>query len=197
VEAAAAPVARARKENVMFGFFIGSVCLVLLFAHLRRRHYYAAYGPWGDDGGYGYGGSCGRGYGGFGFGRGMWGRGRRGGHRRMIARHLMTRLDTTPGQEKAIRSAVETLRSSFGDGREELQSVRRDLAQAFGSDALDEQALSAAVSKQEAFVNRTRGELVQAIRNVHEALDPRQRRQVSEWIASGFSRRHDRDDDWM
>jgi Spy/CpxP family protein refolding chaperone len=188
----------------MFGFFFGTVCLVLLFAHLRRRHYYALYGPSGDD--YGSGIGCGPGYGhgyGYGlfggasFGRGFWGRGRRGGHRRIIARHLLTRLDTTPGQEKAIRSAVDTLRTSLSDGREELHSVRRDLAQAFGSDALDEAALTAALSKQEAFVNRARTEMVSAIRNVHEALDPRQRRQVSEWIADGFSRRPTRDDDWI
>jgi hypothetical protein len=105
----------------MFGFFIGTVCLVLLFANLRRRHYYAAYGPWGDDRGYGLGG-CGRGggFGGFGFGRGFWhgGRGRRGGYRKFIARQMLTRLDTTPGQEKAIRNAVETLRNSMIDGRD-------------------------------------------------------------------------------
>jgi Spy/CpxP family protein refolding chaperone len=133
--------------------------------------------------------------------RGFFGH-RRGRHfRRFIARKLLMRLDTTPGQEKAIRTAVETVRNSLHSGREELQSVRRDLAQAFGAEALDEQALQAAISKQEAFVNRSRTEVVQAIRNVHEALDPRQRRQVSEWISSGFmSRDHrerDRDDDWI
>jgi hypothetical protein len=188
----------------MFGFFIGTVCLVLLFANLRRRHYYAAYGPFDDDDrGYGFGG-CGRGYGGFGrfgFGRGFWhgGRGRRGGYRKFIARQMLTRLDTTPGQEKAIRSAVETLRNSLIDGRDELSSLRRDLAQAFGGDVLDEEALTAGLAKQEAFVNRARGELVSAIRNVHEALDGRQRRQVAEWIAGGFSGRSRArdDDDWL
>jgi hypothetical protein len=184
----------------MFGFFIGTACLVMLFANLRRRHYYAAYGPWGGDGD-GYGG-CGRGYGfgRFGFGRGFWhgGRGRRGGYRKFIARQMLTRLDTTPGQEKAIRNAVETLRNSLSDGRDEFASVRRDLAQAFGGDVLDEQPLTAALAKQEAFVNRARGELVAGIRNVHEALDGRQRRQVAEWIAGGFSGRSARDDDdWM
>ena len=185
----------------MFGFFIGSVCLVLLFAHLRRRHYYAAYGPWGDDrghgGGYGFGGSC-RGYGGgLGLGRGFW-RGRRHGARRFLARQLMTRLDTTPGQEKAIKNAIETLRTSVSDGREELTTVRRDLAQAFAAEALDEQALSAALAKQEAFVNNARSEFVTAFRTVHEALDPRQRRQVSEWISGGFRGGRDRDDDeWI
>jgi Spy/CpxP family protein refolding chaperone len=192
----------------MFGFFIGTVCLVLLFAHLRRRHYYALYGPWGDDRGYGYGygyeRACGRGHGGFGFGRGFWHGGwggrRRGGYKRFLARQLLMRLDTTPGQEKAIRNAIETLRTSVSDGREELSTVRRDLAQAFASDTLDEQALSAALAKQEAFVNRARTEFVSAVRNVHEALDSRQRRQVSEWMANGFRNRdrdRDRDDEWI
>lgn len=184
----------------MFGFFIGTVCLVLLFSHLRRRHYYALYGPWGDDRGYGYGfgGGCrSLGYGGLGFGRGFF-HGRRRGARRFIARQIMTRLDTTPGQEKAIKNAIETLRASVSDGREELSTVRRDLAQAFAADALDEQALSAALAKQEAFVNRARGEFVTAFRTVHEALDPRQRRQVSEWISGGFrGQDRDRDDEWI
>jgi uncharacterized membrane protein len=193
----------------MFGFFFGTVCLVLLFAHLRRRHYYALYGPHGDDHGLGMGG-CGPGYGGgfgrFGFGRGMWHGGqRRRGFRRMIARKLMVRLDTTPGQEKAIRAAVESVRNSLSSGRDEFSAVRRELAQAFGSDTLDEQSLTAALSRQEAFVTQARTEVVQALRNVHEALDSRQRRQVSEWIASGFSGRdsrdgrdsHDRDDEWI
>jgi Spy/CpxP family protein refolding chaperone len=111
---------------------------------------------------------------------------------------MMMRLDTTPGQEKAILSAIDTLRTSISDGREELSTVRRDLAQAFASDTLDEQALSAALAKQEAFVNRARTEFVTAVRNVHEALDSRQRRQVSEWIAGGFyNRDRYRDDDWI
>lgn len=175
----------------MFGFFIGTVCLVLLFAHLRRRHYYAAYGPWGfgDHDSH------------HGFGRGFWHGGHhgfRGGMRRHLARRVLVHLDTTPGQEKAIRNAVETLRNNLMDGRSELSAVRRDVAQAFGGDVFDEQALNAAITKQEAFVTRARGEIITAMREVHEALDGRQRRQLAEWIASGFSPRDLRgNSDWL
>lgn len=180
----------------MFGFFIGTVCLVLLFAHLRRRHYYAAYGPWGGDD---YDWPHGFGRGGFGRG-GFWhgGHGFRGGHRRYLARRVLLHLDTTPGQEKAIRNAVETLRSNLMDGRSELSAVRRDVAQAFGGDVFDEQAINAAIAKQEAFVSRARGEIIAAMREVHEALDGRQRRQLAEWIAGGFSPRDLRgNSDWL
>jgi uncharacterized membrane protein len=115
----------------------------------------------------------------------------------MIARRVLEQLDTTPGQEKAIRAAVDTLRNNMIDGREELAAMRRDLAQAFGGDVLDEQSLTAAITKQDAFVTRARGEVVQAIRNVHEALDGRQRRQLAEWIAGGFSSRDPRNADWL
>ena len=105
----------------------------------------------------------------------------------MIARRVLVHLDTTPGQEKAIRNAVETLRNNLMDARSELSAVRRDLASAFGGDVFDEQALAAAIAKQDTFVTRARTELVQAMREVHEALDGRQRKQLAEWIAGGFS----------
>ena len=157
----------------MFGFLFGTVCLVLLFHHLRR---------------YGYAG-----YGGWGYGPPRFGRWRRhgwqgGGFRHGAVRHLMERLDTTPGQERAIRSALDTLRYNLADARDEVRSLGRDLAQAVGGDELDESALSAAVAKQDAFVTRARTEIVAAVRTVHQTLDGRQRRELAEWINEGSHR---------
>lgn len=163
----------------MFGLIFGTICLVLLIHNMRWR--YAGYGPWG-----------------YGFHRfGHWhGPPWRGRFRRGVARHLMARLDTTPGQEKAIRQALETLRYNLIDARDEVRAVGRDLAQALGGDELDEQALSAALNKQEAFVTRARDEVVHAVRTVHQTLDGRQRKQLAEWIADGMSHRSMRGYDW-
>ena len=83
----------------MIGFIFGTICLVLLINSMRWR--YAGHGPWG----YGFHR--------FGHSHGPPWRGR---FRHGFARHLMARLDTTPGQEKAIRQALETLRSRLGFG---------------------------------------------------------------------------------
>src|SRR4051812_15140948 len=142
----------------MFGFVFGTICLFVLLNSMRWR--FAGYG-WG--------------YGHHRFGHWHGPPWRGGRFRHGVARHLMARLDTTPGQEKAIRQALETLRYNLTDARDEVRAVGRDLAQALGGDELDEQALSGALAKQEAFVNRARGEIVHAMRTVHQTLDGRQR----------------------
>jgi hypothetical protein len=94
----------------MFGFIIGTLCLIALIRTLyfrRHRNLMFAYGgPFSN--GFGYG--PGYGYG-PGFGRGHW-RGRRwGGYGGGFGfgRALFAQLDTTPGQEKAIAEAVAAL----------------------------------------------------------------------------------------
>jgi uncharacterized membrane protein len=174
----------------MFGFIVGTVCLVLLFKALRhRRYHYAGFGPWSY-----YGGS--RDY-----HRGPWhGPPWRAGYRHPIARNMLARLDTTPGQEKAIRTTLEALQHNLKDARDGLQGIRGDLAQAVGGDVFDEQALAAALEKQEAFVSRSRGEIVSSIKSIHETLDGNQRRQLAEWIAEGLSwrdLRRPRRNDWL
>ena len=166
----------------MFGLFFGTVCLVLLLGTLRRHRQYAGFGEFGEfgDSWRYHGGPPGFRFG----GRGSW----RGGYRREVAQHLLARLDTTPGQEKVIRKAFETLRTSLQDSKQELGSARQDLAQAIGGDELDPQAIASMLAKQEAFVNRARIELVQALNAVHTALDGSQRRILAEWIADGSLR---------
>ena len=161
----------------MFGFIVGAVFAVLLYKALRyRRYYLAGYGPWSY-----YGGP--RDY-----HRGPWhGPPWRAGYRHPIARNLLSRLDTTPGQEKAIRTSLEALQHNLKEARDDLQGIRGDLAQAVGGDVFDEQALSAALAKQETFVTRARSEIVSSIKSIHETLDGTQRRQLAEWIAEGLS----------
>ena len=84
----------------MFGFVIGALCLLAFVAVLGWRR------GFGHPGCHGY------------FGR----RGRFGLYR------MLEELDTSPGQEKAIRAAVAELRGSLGELRPGLDEARRQLA---------------------------------------------------------------------
>src|SRR5215475_12529685 len=98
---------REEGEGKMFGFIIGTVCLIALLKVLRR--------------GYGYGwshgcGPCGAGYDGSHHGRFGGGFGRR-----WMLRWLFERLETTPGQERVILQAIERLTENRAAIHEELK----------------------------------------------------------------------------
>ncbi len=163
----------------MFGFIIGTVCLVGLVKVLRR----GGYGPLGYAG---CGSHAGR-------GRGM------GGGPRMWLRSIFERMATTPGQEKAIMSALEELRSHRRAVREEAERTRGDLAQAVSSGLIDDQTLDETFARHDRLLAQARVSFVEAVKKVTEALDERQRKQLAEilqrrgWFGGGprWSDHHD------
>lgn len=157
----------------MFGLFFGTVCLFLLIGTLRHRHY-----AWG----YGWG----RHFGHYHYGHPPWG-GFRHARRRFFIRSLFEQLDTTPGQEKAIVKTIGTLTEHLANSREELQDVRKQVAQALGGDVLDESALTAALDRVEGLIRKAKGELAEALQEVHGSLDGTQRRMLAEFIAEGMA----------
>lgn len=172
----------------MFGFFIGTVCLVALvvmFVRHRRQMY--------GYGGCGYGRGWGRGWGGgwHGHHHGGWGGGfvRGGGFERFFLRGLFQRLETTPGQEKVIVKAVDDVRNAMRDARGEVDRTREDVKNAFGADNLDENALAGAFIRQDDEIAKVRKAVVGALAEVHAALDERQRRELADIIAN-FPRSH-------
>lgn len=160
----------------MFGLFFGMVCLFLLIATVRRRHY--AYGlGWG--GGWGWGNHYRHHH----YGYPPWGH--RHARRRFVIRSLFEQLDTTPGQEKAIVKSIGTLTDHMASSREELADVRKQVAQALGGDVLDESALTAALDRVEGLIQKAKLELAQALQEVHSSLDGPQRKLLAEIIAEG------------
>ena len=147
----------------MFGIFFGILCLIGFVAVWRGRHRRGCYGGyWGHDR----------------FGRRRFGeRGRYFGLYR-----LFEDLDTSPGQEKAIRSAVDELRRSLGDLRPRLAETRHSVANALSSDAFDPLALEQAFEAPLADVSRSRGAWVTALGKIHEALDADQRRRLARFV---------------
>ena len=150
----------------MFGVIFGTLCLLALLATLRRsryRHMMLAHHGWGEHGMH----------------RGFV---RRYGPRAGL-RMFFHRLDTTPGQEKAIVSAVETLQQTMQGSRESVQQARKELGASFETAAFDRSRIDAAFGHVSGVTEAARGALVHALADVHEALDDKQRKTLAELIA--------------
>jgi hypothetical protein len=109
---------------------------------------------------------------------------RRRGRGRLLS-GLFRRLDTTPGQEKALRELVDGLGGSLGDARSELMASRRDLAAAFSGEAIDQGALDRAFQRNTELLTKLSAELKAALASAHQALDSEQRKYLAELISQG------------
>jgi len=194
----------------MLGFLIGTACLIGLIKVLRHGGCHRGYGYRS----FGYGGGCGSyggGFGGRGYGHGPGGwedggydRGHGGGpfrtHGRagfrpggygmthFVLRRLFEALDTTPGQEKAIASAMEEMREVMAKHRGELRKSREDLAKAMRSPSFDETVMGELFARHDAALEAMRKAMVGSMAKVHEVLDERQRARLADLIeqAPGF-----------
>jgi hypothetical protein len=143
----------------MFGFFIGTACLVGLFATLshRRRHY-------GFGHGYGYG-HC--------------------GHRGFTPfRRVLDRLDTTPGQEKEIRTALDELWEEARTARRDFRGTRDDVARVIREPGFTPGAFDATFQKHDETLARLRDAGVRAFHKIHDTLDARQRDVLASLVES-------------
>ena len=142
----------------MFGFFIGTACLIGLFAlarHGRRRYW----GRHGHHGGYGHG--------------------------RYFFHRVLDRLDTTPGQEKVIRTALNDLKQEAYNLRSEVKTTRSEIAAALRASELDKAGLDRVFAKHDEVIEKLRASLVHAADQVHGTLDEQQRRKLADMIESG------------
>jgi Spy/CpxP family protein refolding chaperone len=154
----------------MFGFVFGTLCLIGFIAVWRRRHGWHRYGfhP-------GYGPGCGR-WGGDGEGR------RFGWRQRFGLYRVFEELDTSPGQEKAIRSALAELRAAFEALRPQLVETRESLAAALTSEPLDTAALENSLQGRLAEASNVGPALASAVAKIHDALDADQRKRLARLV---------------
>jgi hypothetical protein len=160
---------------------------------LRRRF---GGGPWALA-------SCGPGFGGHGYrdrcgssdeeggGHGRW---RRRGWGRGFGsgpggsfwlRAIFSRLDTTPGQEREIRAAVEEFQQTAHASKDGLKGAREELARAIRGESFDEIALAEASSRADATTTQVKDALAAALKRVHAVLDKTQRERLAELLVRG------------
>jgi Spy/CpxP family protein refolding chaperone len=159
---------------MFIGIFIGTVCLFALIGTLRRRRWYR-------HGGYGfYGGShggCGP-YGGY-YGGGRHGRGG-------LLWSVLARMETTPGQEKAIREALDELRDSARELRGTLKETRGDVARSVRGPVFDEASIGGAANRIDTAAQTLRAATARALAKIHQVLDDRQRAILGDVLESGW-----------
>jgi len=179
----------------MFGYFIGTVCLMGLFALLRRGRYRYGYGYHGGHRGFrGEGPYCGGGGydGGYGgdddpYGRltlfssrwagSRWGRG-------VFLRPLFARLETTRGRRRSCSKLLAISRrpdrSCEGDGRS-----RAEVAQAVRAPSLDEEILGLLFARHDEALRAIRKRRWGRWPRCNDALDERQRTLLADFVARG------------
>lgn len=133
--------------------------------------------------------------------RGRFGRGRRcggpfgfrrnGGHRGGIGgslwlRALYSRLDTTPGQEREIRAALEELRERAQDAKSRLPETRENIGRAVAGDEFDDSAFEVVSARVDATAEKMKDAFASALKRIHGVLDPKQRQRLAELIGKGL-----------
>ena len=168
----------------MIGFLIGTVCLIGLIKVARSRRGCGGYAGYSGDFGEG---SCHEQGRGFGRGGPPWPRRGGGGFARggFWLRRVLQQLDTTPGQEKVIREAVDELHAAADKVRGEAKAARPDVAKAIRNDQFDETVFGDISARIDDAAQTMRRAMIDAIAKVHPVLDERQRAILADFLESG------------
>jgi hypothetical protein len=104
-------------------------------------------------------------------------------------RWLFERLDTTPGQERVIRTAVDDFVDQAHAARRDVEATRGDVARALRADSFDAELMGEAFARHDVALGELRKAFVETLARAHDALDERQRQRVAELVESTISRR--------
>jgi Spy/CpxP family protein refolding chaperone len=160
---------------------LGAVALAKMF-FFRRRMMMMGYGSLGYEGG-----GCGhRGFGRWGGFRGGWGGRFSGPGGSFWLRALFARLDTTPGQEREIRSAIEELRERARDAKSSMKESRDGLGRAIAGETFDESAFESVSARFDATSEKMKDAFGSALKRIHGVLDPKQRERLAELVSKGM-----------
>lgn len=141
------------------------------FAAMRRAR--GCHGPFG----YGWHGPYG-----YGFHHHHRGHGR---HGTWVTHALLSRIDASPAQERAIIAELEKLEDRVHGAKAGLRDARGDFAAAMRGPALDDAALGGALGRVDAAGSEVRTALIDAVRAIHGLLDNSQRAKVADMIDHG------------
>ncbi len=99
-----------------------------------------------------------------------------------MLRRLFEELDTTPGQEREIRAALDDVMISAANLKDRIQDSRADLGKAFGGEAFDEEIMAELLTQHDEPLDELRRAAVGGLARVHAALDPEQRQRLAHWL---------------
>lgn len=189
----------------MFGFVVGTVCLVGLvrvlrggrrwphhghgFHHHHQHHRHGCgYGHGGGGGGGGghRGGRCDRDVRDDRFDRDERGAGvddRDAGP--VMLRGFFVRLQTTPGQERVIVDALRELKGAFARASAAQRKSARDLADALRGEQLSTEAMGGVFASLDEGVEAIRSGAFSSLTTIHEVLEPQQRQAFADLLARG------------
>jgi len=100
------------------------------------------------------------------------------------------RLDTSPGQEKVIRTALSEAREVLRDFRKSNQGAKQELGPILEAEQLDERALESWLGARESSFQELKPRLLDIAKRIHDVLDPEQRRKVARWVTNHHGFRH-------
>lgn len=143
----------------MFGFLVGTICLIALIAVLHsehRRRGVRHFRDWHNR------------FGGIG--------------RNPFLRQMFRKLDTTPGQEKAIRASLDSFFATVGEAKQSMWNTRGQLANVFRSESFDETAVGVVIEQHDENVDKVRTAAVDTLADIYRTLDPQQRERVAQWL---------------
>ena len=179
----------------MLGFVVGSVCLIALIKMFRRgRHCGHGHHGWRHQHG-----SGGHGCGGHHHQQHGWSGGYEGDHgfddgfddddgdrnRVVFLRSLFSQLQATPGQERIIVDGLKELKGAFQKAKSAQRKSAHDLSEALRSDTLSMDAMGSVFAALDEGTDAVRNGAFSALTKIHEVLDERQRRVLSDLIARG------------
>jgi len=153
----------------MLGFVIGGIAAIGLIKLIRRHRVPMGCAGYGEPG--------------FGALR------RRFGPQWML-RSLFERLETMPGQERAIVGALERLRENRALIRDEIRETQSDVARVIEGALADDTMLDETFARHDRLLAQLRVSWVEALKTISETLDERQRKQFATLVRTrrGFGR---------
>ncbi len=98
-----------------------------------------------------------------------------------MMRALFSRLQTTPEQEKVIRSAFDKVRETVREARGEWRDTS-ELSSLLRGSTFDRTAAEGLSGKADASFAKVRVVIVEALAQIHEVLDDRQRQILAEIV---------------
>jgi hypothetical protein len=104
----------------------------------------------------------------------------------MWLRALFHRLDTTPGQEREIRSALEELALLAKDAGSQARRSTGHLADAIRGETFDDTAFEKTSARVDASVAQMKDAMRGALAKIHGVLDAHQRARFAAILTYGF-----------